>query len=95
MPQLIQVLSRNNNRLAGLSSDGVLYEQVREFNAPLRWAPVHAEGLEEAGRLVHLAISHDGRLIAVSSRGRVYEQQGTGRLGDQLTWRAADPAGLE
>src|SRR5436190_24056743 len=87
MPQLIQTVTRYNhgNRLAGLAADGTLWEQVRDHargGHSLKWQPIHSKGL--AGHIVHLAARQDSLLVAVDSRGCVYEQTGDGQLGSQL-----------
>ena len=93
MPRLAQVVARHNGRLAGLTSDGAMYEQARVSGAE-RWQPVPAEGLEDAGRLVNLAVTPDGLLVVTNSRGAVYRQEGTGVAGQPAHWRSVDLAGI-
>ena len=92
MARLQNVIARHDGILAGLASDGAIFQQARVSGGGRRWQSVDPP--EDAGRLVHLAYTPQGMLIVVNSRGAVFKQEGDGMLGSKPFWQAVDMAGL-
>jgi len=92
MARLESVVARHDGILAGLTSDGAIFQQARASGG-LRWQPIDPP--ESSGLLVHLAYTSQGILLAVNSREAVFEQQGDGVLGSKPQWQPVDMAGLD
>src|SRR5579885_577296 len=92
--KIAQIVVRHGGKLAALTTTGEVVEQFTDRSNPaqaVKWRPVDKEGLEDAGRIVHIAAQGE-RLIAVNSRGQVFAQANDGSVARRglYAWRKID-----
>jgi hypothetical protein len=93
--KLTQIVARTPyGHLAGLASDGSIWEQAKETGSRLTWRRVDMTGIDADRRYVSLA-THNGQLLTVNSNGQVYRQVGDGRLGSASQWVPVPLDGLK